>query len=74
MEILELSGECIETMLNCSFASLHFQGLGKYETMYVFMTQNVFGNNSRKKMADLFLLFLYRVSEMMPRWFLWLLK
>ena len=30
-----------------------FQGLGKYETISVFMTQNVFGNNSRQKTCRL---------------------
>ena len=32
---------------------LQVQGLGKYKTIYVFVTQNVFGNNSRKQLADL---------------------
>ena len=57
MKILESSRKCNDTMLNCSFASLQFQGLGKYETMYVFMTQNVFGNNSRKKWPIVFCCF-----------------
>ena len=28
------------------------QGLGKYKTIYVFVTQNVFGHNSPEKLAD----------------------
>ncbi len=52
MKILELSGKCNETMLNCNFASLQFQGLGTYETMYVFMTQNVFGTNCQRNLSD----------------------
>ena len=75
MEILELSGKCNGTMLNCSLASLQFQGLGKCEAIHVFMTQNVFGINSRKKnWLIVSLLFFYRVSVMMLRWLLWLLK
>ena len=57
IEILELIGKCNETTLNCSFALLQFQGLGKYETLYVSMTQTVFRNNSRqKKCPSVFLL------------------
>ena len=36
------------------FCGLQFQGLGKYKTIYVFVTQNMFGNNSRRKLADWF--------------------
>ena len=31
---------------------LILQGLGKYKTIYVFVIQNVFGNNNQKKLAD----------------------
>ena len=54
MEILELSGVCNEQMWDFSFLLLQFQGLGKYKTIYVFVTPDVFGNNSRQKLADCF--------------------
>ena len=54
MKILELSRECNGKMLIFSFCVWQFQGMGKYKTIYVFMTQNVFGNNSRIQLADWF--------------------
>ena len=39
---------------------MQFQGLGKYKTTYVFVIQNVFGNNNNKKLADWVL---YRPAE-----------
>ena len=32
--------------------NMKFQSPGKYEPIYVFVTQNVFGNNSREKQAE----------------------
>ena len=52
-KILELTGVCKEKVAISNFVWLQFQGLGKYKTIYVFVTQNVFGNNSRKKQANL---------------------
>ena len=56
LEILEMSRGRNGQMLNCQFVFLwlQFQGLGKYKTIYIFVTQNVFGNNRRKKLADSF--------------------
>ena len=54
MKILELTGVCKEKMLISNFVWLQFQGLGKYKTIFGFVTQNVFGNNSRKETVDCF--------------------
>ena len=62
------NGKCWTLVFSC----LHFQGLGKLRN-HVSVTQNVFGNNSRKTDWR-FLLFLYRVFAMLPRLLLWLLK
>ena len=43
---------CTESCRNSVCWWLQFQGLGKYKTIYVFLTQNVFGNNSKTKLAD----------------------
>ena len=57
------------------FLWLQFQGLGKYKTIYVFATQNVFGNNNRKKLAHWFLCcFCIGGFVMLPRLLLWLFK
>ena len=54
-KIVELSGLCKDSVEFQFFLWLQFQGLGKYKTIYVFVTQNVFGNNSRnKKLVDWF--------------------
>ena len=51
-KILELIGVGNDRMLKFKFWWLQFQGLGKYQTIYVFVTQNVFGHNSPEKLAD----------------------
>ena len=62
MDLLELSGVCNEQMLNFILLWLQFQGLGKYKTIYVFVSQHVFGNNKRNKLADCCFRCFYRFS------------
>ena len=50
-KILELIGVGNDRMLKFKFWWLQFQGLGKYETIEVIVTQNMFENNSPKKLA-----------------------
>ena len=47
--------ECRSMGGRIPFQRMQFQGLGKYETISVFVTQNVFGNNSRKNWLIVFL-------------------
>ena len=48
-QVMKYSRDLMRHGRNRRIGNEQFQSLGKYEALYVFVTQNVFGNNSRTK-------------------------